>query len=71
MVSSLLQKGKDKLLNGVILGALFGAVIVWGVNIYGWLITNVPSSWLVLGEFSLPVYVIGAGALIGYIVDRV
>jgi len=71
MVSSMLQRGKDKLLNGVVLGALFGVAIIWGEPIYTWLLANIPSTWLVLGEFSLPVYVIGAGALIGYVVDRV
>ena len=71
MTSNLLQRGKDNLLNGVILGALFGRAIVGGKPVYTWLLANVPSTWLVLGELSLPVYVIGIGALAGYIVDRV
>ncbi len=70
MGSSLLSRGKDKLLNGVILGAILGATIVWGEPIYSWLIINIPSSWLVLGEWSLPIYVVGTMAILGYIVDR-
>jgi len=71
MASQFFQKGKDKLLNGIVLGALLGAAIVWGAQIYTWLIINVPSAWLVLGEWSLPIYVIGFGAILGYIVDRI
>ena len=71
MTSSLLHRGKDKLLNGVILGAILGAAIVWGAPIYSWLIINIPSAWLVVGDISLPIYIIGAGAWIGYVVDRV
>ena len=70
-MASLLHRGKDKLLNGIILGALLGAAIVWGADIYSWLILNFPNNLLVLGEWSLPIYIIGAGALIGYIVDRI
>ena len=70
-MSQLFQRGKDKLLNGIILGGLLGAAIVWGAPIYSWLIINVPSAWLVLGDLSLPIYIIGAGAIIGYIIDRV
>ena len=69
-MTSILQKGKDKLLNGVILGAVFGAVIVWGATIYDWLLANIPSTWLVLGELSVPVYVVGAGAVLGWAIDR-
>ena len=71
MASQLFQRGKDKLLNGLVLGALLGAAIVWGAPIYSWLIINVPSAWLVLGDLSLPIYIIGAGAILGYIIDRV
>ncbi len=70
-MASILQRGRDKLLNGVVLGAMLGAAIVWGAPIYSWLIINVPSAWLVIGDWSLPIYIIGAGALAGYIVDRV
>ncbi len=62
---------KDKLLNGVVLGAALGAAIVWGAPIYSWLIINIPSAWLVLGDFSLPIYIIGIGALAGLIVDKI
>ena len=62
---------KDDLFNGVVLGGLLGAAIVWGAPIYTWIIETVPSAWLVLGNSSLPLYLIGVGALIGYIVDKI
>ncbi len=69
-MTSLLQRGRDNLLNGIVLGALLAAAIIWGGTIYGWIEGIVPVDWLVLGEWSLPVYLLGLGALIGYIVDR-
>ncbi len=62
---------KDKLLNGVVLGGLLGAAIVWGAPIYSWIIINFPNNWLVLGDVSLPAYLIGLGALAGWIVDKI
>jgi hypothetical protein len=64
-----LKKGSDNLKNGIVLGGLFGAAIVWGNLIYSWVQTIIPSSWLVLGSFSLPVYLIVLGAIVGYIID--
>ena len=71
MASQIWKKGTDSLKNGLVLGALLGAMIVWGAQIYSWLIINVPTAWLILGEWSLPIYIIGVGALAGYIIDRV
>jgi len=70
-MASIFKKGKDKLVNGIVLGALLGAAIVWGAQIYTWILLTVPQSWMVLGSASLPIYVIGIGALAGYIIDRV
>jgi len=64
------MRGADNLKNGTFLGALFGLAIVWGDKFYDWLTLSMPSSWMYLGELSLPVYIIVAGALIGYFVDR-
>lgn len=64
------KRGLDNLRNGVILGALFGAAIVWGNKVYSFLILNIPSAWLKFGELSLPLYLIGIGAIVGYIIDR-
>ena len=64
------RKGSDTLHNGTVLGALLGAAIVWGNHLYSWLITNIPGAWLKLGSYSLPIYLVGAGALIGYLIDR-
>ncbi len=68
---TLLQRGRDKLLNGTILGMLLAAAIIWGSTVYGWIEGIIPVDWLILGEFSLPVYLLGLGALIGNIVDRI
>jgi hypothetical protein len=67
---NLLQRGRDNLLNGTILGGLFAAAIIWGGSIYGWMKEMIPLEWLILGELSLPVYLLGIGALVGYIIDR-
>jgi len=69
-MGSLLRKGSDSLKNGMVLGALSGVFIWQGSKIYSYLIINIPSAWLKLGACSLPIYLIGLGALVGYIVDR-
>lgn len=61
---------KDKLINGMVLGALAGFFIWQGAAIYSWLLINIPSYWLKLGDLSLPIYLIGTGGLIGYLIDR-
>jgi len=61
---------RDKVRNGTVLGALAGLFIWQGANIYTFLIENFPSAYLYLGEFSLPIYLIAFGALVGYIVDK-
>jgi len=61
---------RDKVKNGTFLGGLLGFAIWQGANIYTWLIETIPSVWMKLGEFSLPLYLIGAGALVGYIIDK-
>jgi len=64
------KKGRDTLHNGTVLGALAGFFIWQGANVYSWLIINIPTAWLKIGTYSLPIYLIGLGALVGYIVDR-
>ena len=64
------QKGKDSLKNGFVLGALLGAAIAWGNKLYSWLLITIPSSWLVLGSWSLPVYLIVLFGIVGYWIDR-
>lgn len=61
---------KDDLFNGVVLGGLLGAAIVLGAPIYTWIIETVPPAWFVLGDLSLPLYIIGAGMLLGWIIDK-
>ena len=70
-----LKKGSDNLLNGVGLGAAFGAAIIWGSSILNQIKTVIPQAWTSWSPTSYPdlalwVYIIGAGALIGYIIDR-
>ncbi len=69
-MASLWKRGSDSLKNGVVLGGILGLAIWKGASIYSWLIENIPQSWMKLGEFSLPIYLILAGMLVGYIIDR-
>jgi len=64
------KQGKDTLHNGAVLGALLGIAIIWGNTILAKIEELIPTAWEVLGEYSIPVYVIAAGALLGYAVDR-
>jgi len=61
---------RDKVKNGTFLGGLLGLAIWQGANIYAWILGNFPSEYLYLGEFSLPIYLIGIGALVGFIIDK-
>ena len=69
-MATLMKKGSDSLRNGTILGAIAGVFIWQGSNIYTWLIETLPSAWMALGDWSLPIYLIAGGALIGWIIDR-
>lgn len=64
------KQGKDTLHNGTVLGALLGVAIVWGSVILAKIEELIPVTWEVFGEYSIPVFIIGAGALIGYLIDR-
>ena len=67
------KKGGDTLQDGTVLGAIAGALLVWGDKVSSWLIPMIPvSARTFAGDtFSLPIIFIGAGAILGYIVDRV
>ena len=71
-MATLLQRGKDNLTNGVILGGIAGALIIWGDTVKGWVTDIIPQSWInVFPEgYGLAIILIGLGALVGYIVDR-
>lgn len=69
MASSAFTRGPDNLKNGIVLGGLFGLGIYFGSNIMNFLITTIPENWKILGAFSIPVYLILLGMLIGYIID--
>ncbi len=64
------RKGADNLRNGAVLGAIAGFIIWQGAGIYTWLLETIPPAWYVLGDLSLPIYLIVVGALVGYMVDR-
>ena len=64
------KRGSDTLHNGTVLGVLAGFFIWKGAVIYTWLLENIPTTWMKLGTWSLPIYLLGAGALVGYIIDR-
>lgn len=64
------KKGKDKLDNGAILGAISGALIYFGEDVVAFLQETIPESAKFMGEWSLLIYSIGGFALLGYILDR-
>lgn len=59
--------------DGLILGALLGLVASYP-KIGEWLIdfleSVIPESWQIFGDFSITVFAIGIGAIIGLIVDK-
>jgi len=69
-MASFWKQGKDTLHNGTVLGALLGIAIVWGSVILAKIEELIPATWEVLGEYSIPVYIIGACAILGYAMDR-
>lgn len=69
-MGSIWRKGKDTLHNGTVLGVLLGIAVVWGSTILAKIEEIIPETWIVLGEYSIPVYIIGACALLGYLIDR-
>lgn len=72
-MGNLLKKGSDNLLNGTILGAILGLAIVYGDKILAEVTKIIPSSWYLFESTTLSLALIlgGAGALIGYILDRI
>ena len=58
----------DGLKNGTVLGALLGAAIAWGNQVYSWLLINLPAMWI--STVPLWAWLIGIGAIIGYLIDR-
>lgn len=69
-MATLWKRGKDTLQNGALLGGLMGAAIVWGNEVLAWIEGIIPESAIVLGEWSIPIYLIAAGIFAGYAVDR-
>ena len=72
MAQSLLQRGKDNLANGAVLGGITGALIIYGQRVYDWLVPLIPESWIGIfpDGYGIPVILIGIGVLLGYIIDR-
>lgn len=65
------KKGSDGLLNGSVLGGIAGALVVWGQKVYDVVVPMIPETWQIFGDYSIPVIIIAAGVLIGYLVDRI
>jgi len=65
------KSGKDLLHNGTVLGAITGALLVWGDKVYNWIVSVLPASLMnFAGSWSIPIILVAAGALLGYVVDR-
>ena len=64
---------KNRLKDGMVLGGIFGASLAFpqiGESVVTFLNNTLPGSWLFAGEWSVPIYVILTGLLIGVIVDK-
>ena len=65
------KQGRDTLANGSLLGGIAGALVVWGDKVYDWMVPLIPDAWTSFGgDYSIPIIVIGVGALVGYLIDR-
>jgi uncharacterized protein involved in cysteine biosynthesis len=60
--------------NGIVLGAVLGAAILWGDKLRDplvkWLNSVIPSQVSFLGALWAPLVIIGVCALVGYLVDK-
>ena len=66
-----MKRGSDGLLNGIFLGLAFSSAIIWGSEVYGWIEGIIPLNWQTFaGDFSIPLIILVAGGILGYIVDR-
>jgi len=64
------KKAKDNLMNGAILGAVMGLAIVYSDKVIAFIEKTIPETYRYLGAWSIPLYIIGGLALVGYILDR-
>lgn len=70
-MGTLWKRGRDSLHNGVILGILVSSAILWGDKIYDWIVPIIPESATTFaGEWSIPIILLGLGAILGYAADR-
>lgn len=71
MASFFSKTGRDTLHNGTVLGAVAGALVVWGGKVNDFLMGIIPASWATFaGDWSIPIIIIALGGLVGYMVDR-
>jgi len=70
-MTKIFKKAQDNLANGAIFGAAVGVLVVYGQKVYEWLVPLIPEAATTFaGDFSIPIMVIGAFALTGYLLDR-
>jgi len=70
-MGSIWKKGSDTLHNGLVIGILMSAAILWGDKIYNWIVPIIPEvATTFAGEWSIPIVLLGLGGLAGYLVDR-
>ena len=63
----------DKLKNGVILGGIAGLLLTYpqlSVWVGDFLAETIPASWQLFGSFSLPLYGVAIGLVVGYVIDK-
>jgi len=63
----------DKLKNGMILGGILGLALTVPIitaKIADFLAETIPTTWQIAGSWSIPLYGILVGVIVGYIVDK-
>ncbi len=61
---------KDTAKNGAFVGGIMGLFIVIGDKVVATVENIIPINWLILNDLSVSVYIILAGIVLGYIIDK-
>ncbi len=64
---------RNKTKDGIIFGGILGASLAYpqvGAYLRSFLADSIPSSWQLMGDFTIPFYIIIVAILIGWIVDK-
>lgn len=73
-MANIFRKGGDQLWNGTVLGGVAGLILYYGDKLnlsqkISDIMTN--KGWMFAGDWTVPIIMIGAGLVIGYVIDRI